>query len=81
MVAGGIQILGIPTAKIQILNGRHTCYRYPAEPKPSAKRPHGCPLLILQSKLIAPWHHWWQNWGKHEFWHISRATTGLPQIW
>jgi hypothetical protein len=34
--AAGIQILGIPTAKIQISNGRHTCYRYPPELKPSA---------------------------------------------
>ena len=33
----GIRILEIPTAKIQISNGRHTCYRYPPELKPSAK--------------------------------------------
>ena len=45
--AAGIQILGIPTAKIQISNGRHTCYRYPAELKPSAKWPHRYRLLIL----------------------------------
>ena len=67
----GIQILGIPTAKIQISNGRHTCYRYPPELKPSAKWPHGCPLLILSNKLTVLWHHWWQNWGKHEFWRFT----------
>jgi hypothetical protein len=36
-VLAGIQFLEIPTAKIQISNGRHACYRYPPEPKPSAK--------------------------------------------
>jgi hypothetical protein len=35
--AVGIQILGIPTAKIQTSNGLHACYRYPPELKPSAK--------------------------------------------
>ena len=67
-----------PNCQIQISNGCHTCYRYPPELKPSAKWPHGCPLSILQSKSTAFRHHWWQNWGKHDFWHILRVMASMP---
>jgi hypothetical protein len=33
----GIQILKIPTASQEILNGHSMCYKYPPELKPSAK--------------------------------------------